>query len=196
MLGDMTSFQQVFFILAIVATVIMVILIIMMFIGMDEADGFDVDVDDLDGIDAFNDEPISGIGGLRILTIRGVLAFFSIGSWTVYLLSDSMNEFLAVLFGVIAGALAAIILAYAFRAAMKLESSGNLDYKTTVGKPAMIYIRVPHNKTGRGKVIMNHQGKLIEVEALTNEDEDLLRNTKVTVEGLEDDNTLIVKKNN
>jgi membrane protein implicated in regulation of membrane protease activity len=58
----------------------------------------------------------------------------------------------------------------------------------------MIYIRVPADRNGRGKVILNHQGKMVEVDALTDEKEDLIRNTKVEVVALEDENTLLVKK--
>jgi hypothetical protein len=194
MWDSMSQFQQVFFVLALTSTAIMVILIIMMFIGMDEADGFDGDIDVDAGIDIFNDEPISGIAGLKILSIRGVLAFFSIGSWTVYLLSDVWPVWAAILLGMVSGSIASILLAYAFRAAMKLESVGNLDYRSAIGKPAMVYIKIPKEKTGRGKVIMNHQGRMLEVDALSNESEDLLRNTKVLVESLEDDSTLVVKK--
>ncbi len=197
MWDNMTVFQQTFFVIAIVSTVLMIVLIIMMFIGMDEADGFDTTIDDLDiNVDSINDEPISGIGGLKILSIRGVLAFLSIGGWTTYILSDTLQYWLASLFGFIAGSIAAVLLAYALNAAMKLESSGNLDYRGTVGKTAMVYIRVPAQRKGRGKVIMNHQGKTLEVDALTDENEDLLRNTKVIVDSLEDDSTLLVRKTN
>ncbi len=195
MWGNMTAFQQTFFVIAIVATVVMIILIILMFVGMDEIDSFEGAVDDMDfDLDAINDEPISGIGGLRILSIRGVLAFLSIGGWTTYLLSDAMPEWAAALVGAVAGAIAAFLLAYALKQAMRLESSGNLDYKSAIGKPAMIYIRVPADRNGRGKVILNHQGKMVEVDALTDEKEDLIRNTKVEVVALEDESTLLVKK--
>lgn len=195
MWDNMTAFQQTFFVIAIVATVIMIVLIILMFIGMDDIDGFEGAVDDVDfSVDMINDEPISGIGGLKILSIRGILAFLSIGGWTTYLLSDNMQEWLAALFGIVAGSIATVLLAYALNSAMKLESSGNLDYRGAIGKPAMVYIRIPASRSGRGKVIMNHQGKTLEVDALTDEIEDLIRNTKVVVEALEDDSTLLVKK--
>lgn len=194
MWGNMTAFQQTFFVIAIVATVVMIVLIILMFIGMDEIDSFE-GVDDMDfDIDSINDEPISGIGGLKILSIRGVLAFLSIGGWTTYLLSDAIPEWAAALIGAVAGLIAAFLLAYALKQAMKLESSGNLDYQSAIGKPAMIYIRVPAERKGRGKVILNQQGKMVEVDALTDEKEDLVRNTKVVVAALEDESTLLVKK--
>ena len=199
MWGDMTAFQQTFLVIAIAATIIMIIMIIMMFIGMDDANSFEGSADDFDtdpNVDSFNDEPISGISGLRILTIRGVLAFLSIGSWTIYLLSDVLPSWGAILIGIAAGAVAAYLLAFALKQAMKLESSGNLNYHSAIGKIATIYIRVPAKRSGRGKVMINHQGKMIEVDALTDDKEDLLRNTEVVVTALEDDNTLLVKRQN
>lgn len=210
---NLTNLQQVTFIIATTATAIMIIFIILMLIGMDGAESFDgdvdldvdvdadvdfdtdVDFDDVDaGIDIYNHDSILSISGLRIVTIRGALAFFSIGGWTVYLLAETMQVWLAIVLGVLAGAVAAVLLAYAMRAAMKLESSGNLDYKTAVGKTATVYIRIPKELTGKGKVIFNHQGKMVEVDAVTKGLEDIIAKREVTIIGLQDETTLVVKK--
>ena len=212
---SLTNLQQVSFIIATTATAIMIIFIILMLIGMDGGESFDgdvdldvdvdadidmdvdadIDIDEVDGsIDVYNHDSILSISGLRIVTIRGVLAFFSIGGWTVYWLVESMQVWLAIVIGILAGALAAVLLAYAMRAALKLESSGNLDYKTAVGKVAVVYIRVPKDAIGKGKVIFNHQGKMVEVDAITKGNEDLIAKREVKIVGLQDETKLVVKK--
>ncbi len=206
---NLSNLQQVSFIVAISATIIMVIFIILMLIGMDGAESFDgdvdididfdgdIDFDDVDGtgdVDGYNHDSIISISGLRILTIRGVLAFFSIGGWTVYLLADDVSVWLAIVIGIIAGAIASVLLAMAMKATMKLESSGNLDYKGAVGKTAVVYIRVPKNAIGKGKVIFTHQGKMVEVDAITKEKEDIMSKTEVKIISLENETTLVVKK--
>lgn len=203
---NLTSLQQVSFIIACAATLIMIIFIILMLIGMDgsesfdgfEADfdaDFDLDVDDLDGaVDVYNNDSLISISGLKILTIRGILAFLSIGGWVVFGLADSMQTWLALLLGLIAGAAAAVLLAYAMKAAMRLEKSGNLDYRSAVGKTATVYIRVPKEAKGKGKVIFNHQGRMVEVDAMTRSKEDITAKNEVKIIGLEDSTTLVVRK--
>ena len=199
---SLTELQQVTFILGTISTIIMILFIVLMLIGMDGGDGFDgfdgdIDFDadlDLGDIDAYNADSFASISGLRILTIRGALAFFSIGSWTVYLFSDKVSPLLAIAIGIAAGILAAILLAMTMRAILNLESSGNLDYKTAVGKTATVYIRIPKDANGKGKVIFNHQGKMVEVDALTHDKTDILRKTEVQIVNLVDETTLVVKK--
>lgn len=201
---NLSSLQQISFVLAVASTAIMITFIILMLIGMDGTDSFDggvdvdfdanIDFDDFDAtVDVYNDEPLISISGLRILTIRGVLAFFSIGGWMVYAVADKLPPWLAVLIGVVSGAIAAVLLAYAMKAAMRLENSGNLSYHSAIGKTAVVYIRVPKNASGKGKVIFNHQGRMVEVDAITNNGEDLLSKKEVMIVGLHDETTLVVK---
>ncbi len=198
---SLTGLQQVSFVIATTATALMILFIILMLIGMEGADSFDGDIDvDIDfedigdAADAYNSEPMSAIGGLRVITIRGALAFFSIGGWVLYMLADQMHVALAFLIAIVSGVVAAFLLALAMRAALNLESSGNLDYRSAVGKNAVVYIRIPKDVTGKGKVILNHQGRMIEVDAISRDHEDLMSKTEVQIIGLEDETTLVVKK--
>ena len=208
---SLTNLQQVSFIIATTATAIMIIFIILMLIGMDGAESFDgdvdldvdvdmdidadIDIDEVDGsIDIYNNDSILSISGLRIVTIRGALAFFSTGGWPLDLFAESMPVWLAVILSILTGAVASILLAYAMRAAMKLESSGNLHYQTAVGKTAVVYIRIPKELTGKGKVLFNHQGKMVEVDAVTKGKEDIISKREVKIVGLQDETTLVVKK--
>lgn len=203
---NLNNLQQVMFIIATVATALMIILIIMMLIGMDSGEAFDgdidvdldvdvdgADVDDIDDVgDVFNQESFFSIGGLKIITIRGMLAFFSIGGWVVYLMAESSPAWLAILVGFFSGAIAAVLLALIMRAVFRLESSGNLDYNTAIGKTAEVYIRVPKSDSGKGKVIFTHQGRMVEVDAITKDDQDIITKKEVKIIGLENESTLIV----
>ncbi len=200
---SLSDVQQIAFFIASVATVLMILMIIMMIIGMDGGEGFDgdigdMDVDfdfdgDLDGIDGFNSDSIFSISGLKIVTIRGALAFMSIGGWMTYALAGTLDTWLAVVIGLISGVIAAFLLALAMRAIYQLESSGNLDYRTAIGKTAVVYIRVPKNSNGKGKVMLNHQGRLIEVDAITRGDTDITSKQEVKVIGLVNETTLVVE---
>lgn len=205
--NSLSELQQVMFIIATVATSLMILLIIMMLIGMDGGEAFDgdidvdmdVDIDDVDGgsfsdsIDVYNQESFFSLGGLKIITIRGMLAFFSIGGWVVFIMADTSPIWLAFLVGFASGSVAAILLAMVMRAIFRLESSGNLDYSTAIGKTGTVYIRIPKNKEGKGKIMLVHQGKMIEVDAITKGLNDILTKQEVKVVGLEDETTFLVE---
>lgn len=190
--SSMSTLEQVLFVLASSSTAIMIIFLILLLFGFetDEFDGADIPDMDVDGI---NDDPISGIAGLKVLTLRGVLVFVAMGSWTAFLLVGSLDIWLALLIGVVVGVVAAYLQAIAFRATLKLESVGNIDYENAIGKTGTVYIRIPKKRSGKGKVSLIIQDRLVEVDAVTEEDNDLLAKASIEVVGLLDSATLIVK---
>lgn len=187
---NLMTLQQIAFILAVTATVIMLIFLLLMIFGVDDST-FDGGFQDAD-LDFLADEPLSAISGLKILTIRGMLVFFSIGGWVVFIIAPFMHILLVLLLGLLAGILASYLQAIAFKAALNLESSGNLDYKRTIGKVATVYIRIPKERSGKGKVILTLEDRFIEVDAITDDQLDLLSKTMVDIVGLENDTTLVV----
>lgn len=189
---SMSALEQVLFILASSSTVIMIIFLIMLLLGFDtdEFDGIGTPDVDIDGI---NDDPITGIAGLKILTLRGALVFLAIGAWTAFLLVSSLGVWIGLLIGVLVGVAASFVQALAFRATLKLESAGNIDYSNAIGKTGSVYLRIPKNQTGKGKVSVIIQDRLVEVDAVTNNHEDIMPKTTVEVIGLLDSATLIVK---
>ena len=190
---NLSNFQQVTFVIAVTATFIMLIFLVLMLFGMGEADSFDAEAD-VDAFDSFNDEPLSQFSGLRVLSLRGVLAFLSVGGWVAFIFDPMTGPVWAVVIGVILGGVAAFLLALAFRASLKLESVGNLDYHYAVGKKASVYLRIPAKREGKGKITLIAQERYIEVEAVTDEAEDIPVRSIVEVIGLEDETTLIVKR--
>lgn len=186
----LNTFQQVMFAIAVPSTIIMIVLLILMLIGLDNdaADGFDINVDSI------NDEPLASFGGLKIFTLRGVLAFFSVGGWVSFLISPSLNNWIAGLIGFVSGLIAAFILAISLRAALKLEAEGNLNYINTIGKIGTVYIRIPKNKTGKGKITVTAQERFLEVDAVTEDDEDIKTGMAVEIVSLNDESTVVVTR--
>ncbi len=191
---SLSGFQQIMFIIAVSSTAVMLIFLVLMLIGIDGTDFDGVDAPDID-VDFVNDEPLSGIGGLRILTLKGILAFLSIGAWSAYLFFELTGPFLASLIGIVFGLIAAYLQALAYRAMMKLESSGNMDYKNAIGKTGTVYMRVPKMNSGKGKITVVVQERFAEIDAVTDEDEDILPKTSVVVIGMVDPTTLVIKTN-
>lgn len=191
----LSTFQQIMFAIAVPATLILIIFLILMIIGIDGTDAFGGDVDvDVSGVDSINDEPITDISGLRILSVRGALTFFSIGAWMGFILDKYMATWLAGILALLSGGLAAFLLALAFKASLRLENEGNIDYKNAIGKIGVVYLRIPAARSGKGKVNVIVQERYVEIEAITDEEELIPTGANVVVVDTLNSTTVIVRR--
>ncbi|MDR2712151.1 MAG: hypothetical protein LBB91_03435 [Clostridiales bacterium] len=210
--NSLTGIEQVFALMAIPATLLLLIQTVLLIFGLGGDHGADLEVDhsalDPAGHDISFDQADHDVStdhdhdntnsydhGLRIFTVRGFVAFFSVFGWCgLACLQGDINISLSVLISFIAGLASMVIIALLLRAALGLQSSGTLSMANAVGKSASVYMRVPADRAGRGKVNLIVQGSYIEADALTDEKTDLLPNHQVTVIGLASPNTLLVAK--
>ena len=152
----------------------------------------DTDIDVGPDVDAH--EASESVAGFRFFTIRGLVAFFCIFGWTGYALSGtSLGTALIILISVAAGLLAMLLIGLMFYAMMHMQASGNLVYSNAIGKDAEVYIPIPAQRTGRGKVMVEFQQQLVEAEAITDDEQRIPTGTSVRVVG-KTGSTLIVKR--
>lgn len=174
----LTLLQQVYFCIAVPATLILLIQTVLAIFGGDADADVDVDIAD---------------ASLTPFLFRGVIAFFAIGGWTGLCVgAASLDTAWVILISVAAGALAASVVILLLRSAMKLKESGNLDYANAVGKTAKVYLMIPPQRKGAGKVTLTLQDRFVEAEAVTDDDEALDTGETVTVRACLDDTTLLV----
>lgn len=67
-----------------------------------------------------------------------------------------------------AGTLMLFAVAWLFHAQKRLASSGNVDPKGAIGRPARVYLRIPEKNSGKGKITVALQGRTVEFSAFTN----------------------------
>ena len=171
--------RSALFCVAVPATVIMILQTVMIFIGM--AGHSDVDMPDDNGIEGVfgSDSPDApdvhfGDSGLRIFTVRGMVAFFAVGGWAgLSALSLSGSAAAAIVTAFIAGTLALLLVAWFFKWAASLNENGTLQMESAVGKVGEVYITVPPEMSGTGKVNVIIQGRMTEAEAMTDCDRPL-----------------------
>ena len=215
---SLSVLQHVFLYAAIPFTVILVIQTVLMLLGLSghdsDADGdadTDADIDahfdsaDAGGLDAHDAHSLDahdtgehggdhGVGGFRFFTIRGIVAFFCIFGWTGYALGDaSMHAALTIAIAAASGLAAMLLIGLLFYVARRMQSSGNLNYANAVGQSAQVYLPIPAQRGGRGKVMVQFQERLVEAEAVTDNSERIKTGETVTVTGAVG-STLIVKK--
>ena len=75
----------------------------------------------------------------------------------------------------------------------EMDTDGNISIESSVGKEATVYITIPKNREGIGKVNIVLSERLVELEAMTEDDEDIKTNSKVIVVS-NNNNILLVKK--
>lgn len=167
------SFFQAMIIIACAATLVMVIQIVMLLIGLGDDGSFDdIDASDPGGVDDIvNDGGFLDLFGLRILTLRNLIAFLAIGGWSMVVFFDLTEiVWLSILLGIICGVICMILLAYIFKKFNDLQSSGNIDINNAIGKIGTVYLTIPGHRSGKGKINVIVQERYIEVEAITDED--------------------------
>ncbi len=202
--------QQIYLCAAIPFTIVLIIQTILTFIGIGghgDTDGLDADADtDIDAgmadhidshvdghADGHADDVNAAVASFRFFTVRGIVAFFCIFGWVGYVLGySSLPVALTVLISIAAGLLAMLAIGLMFYTARRLQESGNLRFSNAVGKSAQVYIPVPANREGRGKVMVLIQERLVEAEAITDSETKL--KTGETVQVIANiGSTLIVK---
>ena len=156
---SLSSAHQVFWFIAVIFSVLFFIQFIFLLIGF-ETDS-DVDVDAADS-GSFEHE-------FSALSVRSIIAFFTFFGWTgVLALHNHTSVWIAVLLASIAGISAMFIVAYMMFKFAQLEQSGTLNLYNALDKTGEVYLTIPENEQGTGKIHILVEGRVRELDAVTN----------------------------
>ena len=204
--NSLSLVSQIFACVAIPATLILLIQTLLLFLGIgDDADGIDDIPDDVPEADigdgTFGEELPSeahdgiGLEGLRIFTVRGIVAFFVVFGW-VGMVMDGAGISLAITISVAVACGFAIMLALAFifRAILKLRNDGNADNRNAVGTSGKVYLTIPPSRSGSGKVNIMLQGAYVERDAVTDDEAPIATGCEVVVIGISGETELVVRR--
>lgn len=204
--NSLSLVAQIFYCIAVPSTLFLLVQTILMFIGMGndgDADGADTDVDDAGDMDADADEDFgfdedldpNGLDGLRIFTVRGVIAFLVIFGWMGALL-ESMNValWINIPISALCGFAMMFALAFIFKAIMQLRSDGTIDIRNAIGSAGKVHLTIPPSRMGEGKVHILIQGSYVERDAVTDEPEPIPTGSEVVVVRVSGETTLVVRK--
>ncbi len=210
--------SQVFYLIAIPSTLVLVIQTVMMFIGLGEnGDGVE-DIDDIGGADidtdteldtelpeahegVFGDNEITeghdamGLEGLKIFTVRGIIAFFVVFGWVgIVMQSFDIGLHITLPVAFVCGVAMMVAIAFLLRFVMKLRSDGNIDNRNAIGTSAKVHLTIPPSRTGEGKVHVMLQGAYVERNAVTDSEEAIPTGSEVIIIGVSGQTDLIVRK--
>ena len=181
----LSLFEKIYWITALISSGIILVLIVLALIGGDADDmGGDVDAEV---------EGDSGIG-FQFLSFKNLMGFFTIFGWSgIACLDNGLSTSLTVIISVICGLIMMTAMAALFYYLAKLQSSGTLKLKNALNQIGEVYLTVGKNRSSIGKVSINVQGTLRELEALTDEKNDLVQGNVVKVNEVTDNGILIVQ---
>lgn len=127
------------------------------------------------------------------LGVRTILAFGMICGWgALTALRGGYSPLAAVSLGVLAGLAAAMAVWWMIRSLLKLQSNGTLNLDLAYGKPASVYLQIPSNEQGFGKINVILQGAQRELNAVT-EGAEIPTGAEVVITGVRPGGIVVVE---
>lgn len=189
--GGLSTFQQALACAAVPATVIMLIQTVLLLFGVG---GHAADHGEFDHDHDF-DHSHDGAHhsyGVRLFTVRGLVALFAVGGWLGIAAVDlGASELTSGLIAAVSGILALLLVAYIIKIFLGFQESGNLDAHNAVAQTAKVYLTIPARRGGTGKVMLTLQERLVEMDAVTDFGKDIKTDSMVQVVSATD-NILVV----
>lgn len=175
---------KTFWFIAIPASLIFIIQTIMTFMGTDSSDGIQADFDgDLSGADA----------PFQLFSLRNLINFLLGFSWTgISFYTTISNKPLLIFLSLVVGVLFVYLFFLIIRQVQKLAEDNSFKITNTLNKTAEVYLTIPENKKGKGKVMISVNGAYHELEAMTENDR-IQSGAVVRVVRIESGNILIVE---
>ncbi len=182
------------------ASLIFIIQTILTFIGADAGDS-GLDGGDFDTDAGFSDvdDPtaIDGHTGMNLYTFRNFVNFFLGFGWTAILLQGKVTSTgLLLVLSILVGVGLVAIVMYLFKWLSGMQQSGNINvYRSAVGCHGTVYLTIPAERAGEGKVQITINNAVREYSAQTDGDE-LKTGTPIKVVEVINESTLLVEQLN
>ncbi|MBC7451417.1 MAG: NfeD family protein [Cytophagales bacterium] len=158
LLDTMDPLLKTFWFIALPTSLIFMIQTVMTFIGADASDGLDADFDgDMDG----------GDGPFQLFTLRNLINFLLGFSWMGISFFTILPTVPLVLSSVAVGALFVFLFFVIIQQIQKLAEDNSFNIANTLHKTGEVYLTIPANKAGSGKVMISVKGAYHELQAMT-----------------------------
>jgi membrane protein implicated in regulation of membrane protease activity len=160
----MEGLRTLYLVCAVVGGTALVVQTVLIAVGAGDHDVHDGSV--ADAHDHVSGHPSEGLF-LKWLTLKGIVAFLTFFGLAGLAMGSGNGPLRTLPVALLAGVAALVLVGWLMSSFGRLESSGNLDLANAVGKSGTVYLRIPARKTAVGKVVVEVQGRSIEVGAVT-----------------------------
>jgi len=183
---------EIFFLVcALVGGLFVLLKFIMMFSGFDHDTSADMDTGG-GGIDAHHSDSDAGFKFLSLHGITSFLMMFGLVGLALYRQSQ-LGIFISMVGAIASGMASVWIIGKLFMLTVKLKSSGTISIDSTVGAQGKVYLTIPKEGDGTGRVLISVRNSLREYDAITQESESLSTGTPIRVVWV-DGNVLVVER--
>jgi len=184
LLENLDPLLKVLWYVAIPSSLIFLIQTIMTFIGADGADGIDADFDgDLE----------HGDSHFQIFSFRNLINFLLGFSWTGISFYHVIHPALLIILSFAVGALFIYMFFVIIRELQKLAEDNSFQYTETLNKTADVYLTIPENKSGKGKILVSVRGSVRELDAMTENNTKINSGSVVKIVNILNENILLVE---
>jgi len=182
----MSTLEKTYWIIALIGSAVFFIIFITTFIG-----GGDTDME----ADASDFEADDGGVGFQFFTFKGIVAFFTIFGWSgVTCIDNGLSTGITLVISIIAGLIMMFLTSLLFYWMHKMSESGTLKIKNAIGVVCEVYLPIGAKRSSIGKVQIKVQGSLRELDAVTDNEEELKSGTIVKVTEIISTEILLVQK--
>lgn len=184
---SLSTAMQVLWAITLSASLIFVIQTVMTFLGLGDHDA-DFDLDTSDG--SFDADP-----SMNLLTFRNLVNFCMGFGWTAVLMHEKiLSNALLIIVSVIVGILLVTVVMWIFKWLSGMQQTGNIDvHKSAVGCEGKVYLTIPGERKGEGKVQITINNAVREYDAVT-DGETIKTGTAIKVTEVINDYTLLVEE--
>lgn len=179
-------FEKIYWFFAIPSSLIFLFVLVSSFFGGDlEVDSeMDMDADtDVDG------------GGFHFITFKNLVGFFTIFAWTgIGCIRAGMSTGMVLFVSVLCGLIMMTLMATLFYFLTRLVEDGSMKMSNAIGRTGEVYLPIKAKNGGFGKVQLSIQGSVHEIQAVTEDEDDLPVGTVVKVTKVIDNHILLVTK--
>ncbi|WP_439151046.1 hypothetical protein [Winogradskyella sp.] len=181
--SNLDFLAKIYWAVAIIGSLIFTVVMIMAFAGGDADDLGDVDTD-FDG----------DVGAsFQFISFKNLVGFFTIFGWSgIACIDAGLSKPLTIIISVVSGLLMMLVMATLFYFISKLSDSGTLKYKNALDAVGEVYLTIGADRSSMGKVSVNVQGTVRELDALTDSLSDLTSGTIIKVVDVTSNGILIV----
>lgn len=182
-LENLDPVLKTYWYIAIISSIVFIIQTIFTFIGSDATDGIEADFDgDFNG----SDQPF------QLFSFRNLINFLLGFSWTgISCYTLVSNQYLLMFISFLIGVVFVYLFYFLIKKIQNFSEDNTFQIRDSIGLSAEVYLNIPAEKSGKGKVLISIKGSFRELEAITPFEQ--LPTGKIVLVTDVDNNILVVK---
>ena len=184
-LENLESMHRLFWYVALATSLVFLVQTVLTFLGSDSSDGVNADFDgDLNHVDA----------PFQLFSFRNLVNFLLGFGWTGVAFYDTFeNKLFLIILAVAVGTAFVVVFFFLILQILKLTEDNTFKIENLTGKTGEVYLNIPANMSGKGKIQISINGSHHELAAMTRSEENIPSGNSIKVISIED-KILIVSK--